>query len=180
MEKIDEDAHVLINSDLASDEEGKRMHSAMQQAIDSVKTRVEELKKSYKELTDLCQQKRDTFVLCVKFHMMTRQVGRHPLTTMHGETESPMYNSIILYISPICYSSRFVFKVQQWNQDVLEFLATLYLEDMSEEDASVNLSKIEGFTDGVEVSQLTTIAELANSLPPEKHFKKTVGNLKKK
>ena len=93
MEKIDEDAHVLINSDLASDEEGKRMHSAMQQAIDSVKTQVEELRKSYKELTDLCQQKRDTFVLCVKFHMMTRQVGRYPLTTMHGETEPPMYNN---------------------------------------------------------------------------------------
>ena len=72
-------------------------------------------------------------------------------------------------------------QVQQWNQDVLEFLATLYLEDMSEEDASANLSKIEGFTsDGIEESQLATIAELASSLPSEKHFKKTAGNLKEK
>ena len=63
---------------------------------------------------------------------------------------------------------------------MLEFLATLYLEDMSEEDASANLSKIEGFTDSIEVSQLTTITELANSLPPEKKFKKTAGNLKEK
>ena len=171
---IDEDAHVLINSDLVSDEEGEKMHSTMQQAIDGVKTRVEELKKSNKELTDLCQQKRDTFVLCMKFHMMTRQVGRHLLTTMHGENES------LMYIIVLCCSSIFVFKVQQWNQDVLEFLATLYLEDMSEEDASANLSKIEGFTDSFEVSQLTTIAEIANSLPPEKHFKKTAGNLKEK
>ena len=81
MEKISEDAQVLINPDFASDEEGE-MHSATQQAIDSVKEQVEELKKNYKELTDLCQQKRDTFVLCVKFHMMTRQVRRYPLTTI--------------------------------------------------------------------------------------------------
>lgn len=81
MEGIDEDVHVLINPDSVPGGEGK-MHSAMQKAIDSMKTQVEELRKSYKELTDLCQQKRDTFVLCVKFHMMTRQVRRYPLTTM--------------------------------------------------------------------------------------------------
>ena len=51
---------------------------------------------------------------------------------------------------------------------------------MSEEDASANLSKIEGFTDSIEEFQLTTVAELANSLPPEKHFKKTARNLKEK
>ena len=83
MEKIDEDADALVsaNSDLSSDEEGK-MQLAMQQTMDSVKSQVEELKKTYKELTDLCQQKRDTFVLCMKFHMMTRQVRGYPLTTM--------------------------------------------------------------------------------------------------
>jgi hypothetical protein len=81
MEEIDEDVHVLISPDSVSGGEGK-MHSAMQQAIDSVKTQVQELSKSYKELTDLCQQKRDTFVLCMKFHMMTRQVRRYPLTTV--------------------------------------------------------------------------------------------------
>ena len=51
---------------------------------------------------------------------------------------------------------------------------------MSEEDASENLSKIEGFTDSIEEFQLTTVAELANSLPPEKHFKKTARNLEEK
>ena len=76
MEGIDEDIHVLINPDSESVPGGEgKMHSAMLQAIDSVKTQVEELKKSYKELTDLCQQKRDTFVLCMKFYMMTRQVS---------------------------------------------------------------------------------------------------------
>ena len=72
------------------------------------------------------------------------------------------------------------FKVQQWNQDVLEFLATLYLEDVSEEDFSANLSKIEEFSDSIEVSQLTTITELANLLPVEKKFKKTAGTVKEK
>ena len=63
---------------------------------------------------------------------------------------------------------------------MLEFLATLYLEDMSEEDATANLSKIEGFADSVEESQLTTLAELASSLTPEKKFKRTAGSLKEK
>ena len=73
MGQIREDAQVLIHPDFVSDEEEK-MHSATQQAIDSVKTQVEELRKSYKELTDLCQQKRDLFIVCVKFHMTIRQV----------------------------------------------------------------------------------------------------------
>ena len=75
MKKIREDAQILINPDFVSDEEGKKMHSATQQAIDSVKSQVEELKSNYKELIDLCQQKRDLFIVCVKFHMTTRQVG---------------------------------------------------------------------------------------------------------
>ena len=75
MGQIQDDVQVLINSDFVSDEESK-MHSATQQAIDSVKEQVEELKKNYKELTDLCQQKRDLFIVCVKFHMTTRQVRK--------------------------------------------------------------------------------------------------------
>ena len=64
---------------------------------------------------------------------------------------------------------------------MLEFLATLYLEDMSEEDTSATLSKIDDFTDSVESSQLTTISELANSLPAEKQlFKKTSATVKEK
>ena len=74
MKKIHEDAQVLINPNFASDEEG-RMHSATQQAIDSVKDQVEELRKKHKELIDLCQQKRGLFIVSVKFHMTTRQVS---------------------------------------------------------------------------------------------------------
>ena len=78
MKRIREDAQVLINPDFVSEEDGKEMHSATQKAIDRVKTQVEELKTNYKELADLCQQKRDFFLLCVKFHMTARQVScRH-------------------------------------------------------------------------------------------------------
>ena len=74
MKKIHEDAQVLINPNFASDEEG-RMHSATQQAIDSVKDQVEELRKKHKELIDFCQQRRGLFIVSVKFHMTTRQVS---------------------------------------------------------------------------------------------------------
>ena len=74
MEKINEAAQVLISPSLASEGE-EEMHSVTKQAIDSVKAQVEDLKKNYKELTDLCQQKRDLLIMCVKFHMTTRQVS---------------------------------------------------------------------------------------------------------
>ena len=74
MGKIREDAQALINPSFVSESEGE-VHASTKQAIDSVKAQVEELKKSYKELTDLCQQKRDLFIVCVKFHMTTRQVS---------------------------------------------------------------------------------------------------------
>ena len=74
MKKVREDAQILINPDFVPDEEGK-IHSATQKVINSVKAKVEELETSYKELIDLCQQKKDVFVICVKFHMTNRQVG---------------------------------------------------------------------------------------------------------
>ena len=102
MEGIDEDIHVLINPDSESVPGGEgKMHSAMLQAIDSVKTQVEELKKSYKELTDLCQQKRDTFVLCMKFYMMTRQVSlskEMPIDNSETECMMDTVEWLILYI----------------------------------------------------------------------------------
>ena len=64
---------------------------------------------------------------------------------------------------------------------MLEYLATLYLEEMSHDEASVNLSKIEDFSDDIEQSQLDTIAELATSLPAERQFYKNLaGNVKEK
>ena len=139
------------------------MHAATQQAIDSVKAQVEELKKNYKELTDLCQSKRDLFIVCVKFHMMTRQVSEYL-----GQIGCKIVNVILLI------------KVQQWKDEVLEYLASLYLEDMSEEEASTSLKKIEEFQEEAEATQMDTITELANSLPVEKHFKKVEGNVKEK
>lgn len=71
-------------------------------------------------------------------------------------------------------------QIQQWKDEVLEFLASLYLEDMSQEEASANLRKIEDFQDDIEESQLDTVTELANSLPAEKRFKKVAKNVKEK
>ena len=71
-------------------------------------------------------------------------------------------------------------QIQQWKDEVLEFLASLYLEEMSHEEASTNLRKIEEYQDDVEDSQLDTVTELANSLPAEKHFKKVTKTLKEK
>ena len=75
LKKIHEDAQTLDDTTLVSEDEDKgKMHAAAQQAMDTVNAQVEELKKSYKELFDLCQQKREVCLVCVKFHMMTRQV----------------------------------------------------------------------------------------------------------
>lgn len=75
MVKINEDAQALLHPSFVLEEE-RKMRAVTHQAIDSVKVQVEELRKSFKELTDLSQQKRDLFIVCVKFHMMTRQVSK--------------------------------------------------------------------------------------------------------
>ena len=77
MVKINEDAQALVDPSFVTEEASEsKMHAITQQAIDSVKAQVEELRKSFKELTNLCQQKRDLFIVCVKFHMITRQVSK--------------------------------------------------------------------------------------------------------
>ena len=165
MKEIDEDQQSLVNPSFVLEEEGK-VHAATQQAIDRVKAQMEELRKSYKELTDLCQQQTDLYIIFVKFHMMTRQVSRNKKWS-----RNPLTPFFPLY----CWM-----KVQQWNQEVLEFLATLHLDEMSEEKASMNLSKIEEFRDDIQVSQLEAIAELAESLPAEKGVKKAAVDAEKK
>ena len=100
MKEIDEDQQSLVNPSFVLEEEGK-VHAATQQAIDRVKAQMEELRKSYKELTDLCQQKRDTFVLCMKFHMMTRQVSlskEMPIDNSETECMMDTVEWLILYI----------------------------------------------------------------------------------
>ena len=62
----------------------------------------------------------------------------------------------------------------------MEFLATLPLEDMSQKEASTNLSRIDDLHDRIHISQLDTVTELASSLPGEKQFKKMAGKAKEK
>lgn len=168
MVKIYEDAQALADPRCAS-EEKEKMQAATRQVTNSVKAQVEDLKKSYKKLVDLIQQKKELFIICVKFHMMTRQVSKE---LSHG------CNCDLLTL--FTFLSNHLMKVQKWKDEVLEFLASLYLEEMSQEEASASFSKIEDFDDDIQDSQLETIAKLANSLPTEKHFKKVAENVKEK
>ena len=74
MKKIDEDAQSLVEPTALPEREGE-VHTPTHEATDSVKTQTEELRANYKELADLWQRKRDMCVICVKFHMMIRQVS---------------------------------------------------------------------------------------------------------
>ena len=75
MKEIIEDEQALVNPSFVLEGQSK-MHAASQHATDNARAQVEELRKSYEELTDLCQQQRNLCIICVKFHMMTRQVSK--------------------------------------------------------------------------------------------------------
>ena len=77
-------------------------------------------------------------------------------------------------------SAFYPIQVQQWNQDVLEFLASLPLEDMTPSEATSHLSRIDDLQDVIHITQLITTTELANSLPGEKKFKKMAEKAKEK
>ena len=74
MDRIREDAQCLINPTFEPKESEQDMHSATKEAIETVKTKLADLTKTYQELMTICQQKRDLFIVCVKFHMTNRQV----------------------------------------------------------------------------------------------------------
>lgn len=63
---------------------------------------------------------------------------------------------------------------------MLEFLASLPLDDMTPGEATTNLSRIDDLQEFIHVSQLTTMTELAESLPGEKQFRKMAGKAKEK
>ena len=63
---------------------------------------------------------------------------------------------------------------------MLEFVASLPLEDMTSGEATMNLSKIDDLQEVIHVSQLTTMTELADSLPGERQFKKMASKAKEK
>ncbi len=75
MDRIRADANILINPTFEPKETDDTMHSATKEAITLVQNQLDNLTTTYQELMTLCQQKRDLFIVCVKFHMTTRQVG---------------------------------------------------------------------------------------------------------
>ena len=74
MSKIRKDGNSLINPKFAPSETEENMHSATKQAIETVKAKLTDLSETYHDLMSMCQQKRDLFIVCVKFHMTSRQV----------------------------------------------------------------------------------------------------------
>ncbi|XP_064394255.1 guanine nucleotide exchange factor DBS-like isoform X2 [Halichondria panicea] len=73
MDRIRADANILINPTFEPKETDDTMHSATKEAITLVQNQLDNLTTTYQELMTLCQQKRDLFIVCVKFHMTTRQ-----------------------------------------------------------------------------------------------------------
>ncbi len=71
--RVREDSEILTNPRFTG--EGGSMHEATKQVVDTVKKSLGELNATHQQLITMCQQKRDLFIVCVKFHMTTRQVG---------------------------------------------------------------------------------------------------------
>ena len=74
MTKIKADAAELCNPNYLPSKSEAEMHSAMQKAIETVRSQLQDLTKTYELLMKTCQQKRDLYIVCVKFHMNLRQV----------------------------------------------------------------------------------------------------------
>ena len=72
MTKIREDAKVLLNPHFDPKEDD--MHSATKQVMETIRTSLKDLADTYQKLISTSQDKRDLFIVCVKFHMTTRQV----------------------------------------------------------------------------------------------------------
>ncbi len=74
VKKLKEDADILSKPQFSSDME-ERIKEVTQSAVERVQKTLDLLNTNYQELTTMCQQKRDLFIVCVKFHMTTKQVG---------------------------------------------------------------------------------------------------------
>jgi len=51
------------------------MHDATRKTISMVREKIKAVSDTYQELMTTCQQKRNLFIVCVRFHMNMRQVG---------------------------------------------------------------------------------------------------------
>ena len=74
MGKVKEDAQGLIHPNFDPQENEQTMHAATRKAIETVKSELQTMTKTYQELMTTCQQKRDLFIVCVRFHMTIRKV----------------------------------------------------------------------------------------------------------
>lgn len=74
MTKIKNDAAELCNPSYLPSKTEADMHTAMQKAVDAVRTQLLELTKTYELLMKSFQEKRELYIVCVKFHMNLRQV----------------------------------------------------------------------------------------------------------
>lgn len=75
MSKIKADAAELCNPNFPPSESGSDMHKTTQKAIEAVRSQLQDITKTYEKLMVTCQQKRDLYIVCVKFHMNLRQVS---------------------------------------------------------------------------------------------------------
>lgn len=75
MNTIKASAKDLCNPNFAPSETESEMHASMKKAIEAVRSQLSDLTRTYELLMNTCQQKRDLYIVCVKFHMNLRQVG---------------------------------------------------------------------------------------------------------
>ena len=73
LEKAREDSKFLMRPQFSASEK-EDMHEATEKAVQTVKESMEAVNATHQQLMTMCQQKRDLFIVCVKFHMTTRQV----------------------------------------------------------------------------------------------------------
>ena len=75
LEKIREDAKELTNPTFDPQAKESDMHTVTRRAIEVVRDQLTQLTQTYQQMMKTCNQRRDLFIVCVKFHMTVRQVG---------------------------------------------------------------------------------------------------------
>jgi hypothetical protein len=90
MNKIKSDGADLCNPNFAPSESEADMHASMQKAIEAVRSQLLELTRTYELLMNTCQQKRDLYIVCVKFHMNLRQLQQWNDETMELLASLPL------------------------------------------------------------------------------------------
>ena len=103
-----------------------------------------------------------TLELCSSSSGIAREMERRPL-------DSAKINLQIRPPPPLPLPSQ----CQQWNQEVLEYLAAQPIEEPSRQTAEHLLNQLDGYLASFRPDHLSTLQELSNTLP-EKPFKKTL------